>query len=377
MSGALGQVSFFLAIILVILIHEAAHFAAAKAFGIKVEEFFLGFGPRLWSFRKGETEYGVKLLPAGGYVRIAGMNPFTEPDAEDLPRTFGAKPIWQRAVVIAVGPATHFVLAFLLVAAWLGLVGEPTRFAPFVSAVAQEMDGEPSPAAVAGVRPGDEVVAVDGRAMDQIEFVEYTRQHVGQEVTLQLERGGRKLEVTATPVLAGPEGDRVGRLGVVLTPGTVLTRERAGFLAAIAGGARWVGRYTGLVVEGIGRAFGPEGIGRIFHLLTSDTERNVEDPVSIIGGARIAGQVAEGGNFGDVLFLFAGFNLFVGFLNLLPVLPFDGGHLAVLAVEKVRKRKVDMRKLMPFSAVVASLLFAYMLAIVYLDIVNPVPNVLP
>ena len=113
MSQILYELLFFAAIVGVILVHEAGHFTAAKACKMKVEEFFVGFGPRLWSVRRGETEYGVKLLPAGGYVKIAGMNPFQPTPPEDLPRSYGAKPIWQRAVVIAAGPATHFVLALI------------------------------------------------------------------------------------------------------------------------------------------------------------------------------------------------------------------------------------------------------------------------
>src|SRR5437773_8949060 len=113
MSGTFGIVLFVLIILTVIVVHEAGHFTFAKLFRIKVEEFFVGFGPRLWSFRRGETEYGVKALLFGGYVRIAGMNPFEEPSPEDYPRTYGAKPAWQRAAVIFAGPVTHFFIAFL------------------------------------------------------------------------------------------------------------------------------------------------------------------------------------------------------------------------------------------------------------------------
>ena len=123
--AALGIGAFFFALILVIVIHEAAHFAVARAFGIKVTEFFVGFGPKLWSRMRGETEVGIKAIPAGGYVKIAGMNPYETVEPEDLPRTFGAKPIWQRSLVILAGPATHFVLAFLCFAVWLGFVGQP------------------------------------------------------------------------------------------------------------------------------------------------------------------------------------------------------------------------------------------------------------
>src|SRR5207302_10902506 len=116
MSSTVGVVLFVVAILVTILIHEAAHFGFAKAFGIKVEEFFVGFGPRLWSFRRGETEYGVKAIPLGGYVRIAGMNPFEQLAPADLPRTYGAKPAWQRVLVILAGPITHFFMALLFLA---------------------------------------------------------------------------------------------------------------------------------------------------------------------------------------------------------------------------------------------------------------------
>src|SRR2546423_11087437 len=116
MSQALYEILFFFAIIAVIVVHEAGHFVAAKACKMKVEEFFFGFGPKLWSTRRGETEYGVKAIPLGGYVRIAGMNPFQPTAPADLPRTYGAKPAWQRFLVIVAGPITHFAMAFVVLA---------------------------------------------------------------------------------------------------------------------------------------------------------------------------------------------------------------------------------------------------------------------
>src|SRR3989440_1165067 len=116
MSEAVGVVIFVASLVLVIVVHEAGHFTFAKLFRIKVEESFVGFGPRLWSFRRGETEYGVKAIPLGGYVRIAGMNPFEQLAPEDLPRTYGAKPAWQRVLVILAGPIRHFFMALLFLA---------------------------------------------------------------------------------------------------------------------------------------------------------------------------------------------------------------------------------------------------------------------
>jgi membrane-associated protease RseP (regulator of RpoE activity) len=369
MAGTVAQVAFFVALIVVIVIHEAAHLGMAKWFGIKVEEFFVGFGPRLWSFRWGETEYGIKAIPAGGYVKIAGMNPYQETPEEELPRTFGAKPSWQRALVIAAGPATHFVLAFLAFALWLGFVGRPVATDPLIGAVSQTLEGKVSPAAEIGLEPGDRIVGIDGvEHPTDMRLIRITRTHVGEPVSLRFERDGRVLTATVTPVLSTVEGEKVGRIGVLLAA----AREPEGPVASATGGARLVGSTLVGAVESIGRVFGPEGISRIGQLLFTDAARSPSDPVSVVGAGRVAGQTAATGRFWDILLIFGGINVFIGFLNLLPLPPFDGGHLAVLAIEKVRGKKIDMRKLVPVSAAVAAFFVLMFVAIIYLDIAKPV-----
>jgi membrane-associated protease RseP (regulator of RpoE activity) len=376
LSSTVVVLLYIVVILVVVLVHEAAHFGVAKAFRIKVEEFFVGFGPRIWSFRRGETEYGLKALPLGGYVRIAGMNPFQEPTPEDLPRTFGAKPIWQRAAVIAAGPATHFVMAFLFLFVYLAALGVPSKFEPLVLQVDRKIDGKLSPAAKAGLKAGDVIVGVDAvrRPGDQ-QLVGYTRRHVNEPIMLTVQRDDRTFRVTVTPVLATVEGERVGRIGVLLGQGDTIERDRKGVLSALGDSARGVSDFTIGVVKSMGRVFGPSGLGRIGDLLFGNAQRRPGDVTSVVGGARIAVQAAEVGA-SDVLFrLFAVFNVFVGILNLLPLPPFDGGHLAVLAVEKVRGRKVDMRKLIPLTAAVGMFLVLFMVSIIYLDVVKPIPNV--
>ncbi len=369
MAGLVGQLSFFVALIAVIVIHEAAHFGMAKWFGIKVEEFFVGFGPRIWSFRRGETEYGVKAIPAGGYVKIAGMNPYQAPPPEDLERVFGAKPIWQRALVIVAGPATHFVLAFLCFALWLAFVGQPDAHSPVVAGVATTLDGQPSPAAGAGLQPADRIVAIGGISdPTDLKLVQYTRAHVGEPVTLTVERRGERFTVTVTPVLATVAGEKVGRIGVLLGE----ARETPGLVGSIAGGVKLVGTSIVDSARGMARLFGPDGLGRVVTLIFTDAPRTSGDPVSVVGLGRVVGQTASTGRFWDILWIFGLVNVFVGLLNMLPLPPFDGGHLAVLAIEKIRGRKVDMRKLVPISAAVAAFFVLLFVAVIYLDIAKPV-----
>ncbi|MGH2723291.1 MAG: M50 family metallopeptidase [Actinomycetota bacterium] len=371
---ALGIVLFVVGIFLMILAHEAGHFVAARRFGIKVEEFFVGFGPRLWSFRRGETEYGFKALPLGGYVRIAGMNPFQEPAPEDRPRTFGAKPKWQRAIVLVAGAATHFVLAFVFLVLIFGVIGIPTRFAPQVRAVEEELNEEPSPASVAGLRPGDEVLSVDGRQVDYEAFLRYVDANVGEDIAIVVERGGERVSLEATPVLAEVEGEETGRLGIVVGAGDVLARARSGPLETIVNSGRTVGTLVVDSFRAMGRVFGPEGLTRIGQALGGDRERTVEDPIGVVGAGRFAGQAVAAGQLDVFLSLFAFFNVFVGILNLLPLPPLDGGHLAVLGIEAATRRRIDPRKLIPITALVAGFLILFTFSLLYLDVVAPIPN---
>jgi membrane-associated protease RseP (regulator of RpoE activity) len=375
---------YVLAIIVIILIHEAGHFFTAKAFKIKVQEFFVGFGPRLWSIRRGETEYGVKALPFGGYVRIAGMNPFEEIPPEDIPRTFHAKPIWQRAVVIATGPFTHFVMAVIFGALFFAAIGVPSTFRPAIDGIETALNGRPSPAARVGLRPGDVILAVNGHPIGASEdpeagvdrVIAETRANVGEPITLLIERDGRRMLFRVYPVLSKVEGEPepVGRIGAVLSS-MALANERSNPIEAIRQGAVLTWDVGKLVVTRLDDVFGPSGVRRIWDLLAGSAERNPGDVQSVVGGGRTLVQAAETqGLWTALLTLLVELNIFIGILNLIPLPPLDGGHLAVLAYEKVRGRRPDARKLIPITALVAAYLIMFALSITYLDIVNPVPN---
>src|SRR2546428_109930 len=376
-----GYVLFFLAILVVVLVHESGHFVFAKAFGIKVEEFFVGFGPRLWSIRRGETEYGLKALPFGGYVRIAGMNPFQQPTREEYPRTFGAKPAWQRATVIAAGPITHFVMAILFLTLFFTAIGVQTRFVPTVEGVEPTLEGKPSPAAMVGLRPGDVIVAVDGAAIrptDQPEqtgndFRDYTQAHVGQPIEVTVRRGGRTLTLRATPVLSKVDGKEVGRLGILLGARST-ARDRVDPATALGRGVIQTGQTTKDVVLQLGHVFGPAALKRLGQLVLGSAQRRVTDPTSIIGAGQLAGEAVRAGAWDFLFGLLVVFNVFVGILNLVPLPPLDGRHLAVLAYEKVRRHRPDPRKLIPLTTVVAGFIILYAVAVSYLDIVKPIPS---
>ncbi len=369
--AALGIGAFIIALILVIVIHEAAHFAVARAFGIKVTEFFIGFGPKLWSRMRGETEVGVKAIVAGGYVKIAGMNPYETITPEDYPRTFGAKPIWQRALVIVAGPATHFVLAFVCFALWLGFVGQPVAHGTRIDRVEPRLAGDASPAALAGLERGDVVVSVDGLHDPSTEaLVRYTTAHTGEPLTFTVRRDGETFQVELTPVLSDVGGQQIGRIGVRVGPRTIV-RQTEGVFGSVTGAGDLVGDNLVGTVRGVARIFGPQGIGRLATLVFTDAPRQQEDPASVVGVGRVAGSLASRDQFGDLLLLFGVVNVFVGLLNLLPLPPFDGGHLTMLAIEKIRGRPVDMRKVVPVSAAVAAFFIIFTVAVVYVDLVKP------
>lgn len=372
MSATVGIIALVVMLIVVILVHEAAHFAFAKRFGFKVEEFFVGFGPKLWSTRRGETEYGLKAIVAGGYVKIAGMNPFQPTPPEDLDRSYGAKPIWQRAIVIAAGPATHFVLAFVFLAIALGMVGRPTDAAS-LEGIAPSLNGVASPAAEAGLRPGDRVISLSADGSPTIrdpsvdEFGTFVQAHVGDRITITLRRADETLTRTLTPVRSTVDGRPQGRIGVTVGQAT----EPVGLTGALTGAFAQEGQMIVEAVNNMGKVFGPDGVRRIGELLFTDAPRESSDAASVVGISRVAGQVARTGQVALLLQMFAFINLFIGLLNLLPLPPFDGGHLAVLLIEKIRGRGVDMRKMVPVSAVVLAFFVMFTMATVFLDLTKP------
>ncbi|MEA2000526.1 MAG: RIP metalloprotease RseP [Actinomycetota bacterium] len=419
----MGPIVVIVGMLLMVIIHEGGHFVMAKLFDMKATQAFFGFGPRIWSTTVGETEYGIKAIPLGGYVRIVGMNPFEEVAPEEEHRTYRQKPFWQKSIVVLAGIASHFVVAFFLFyivsVTWntvepstevaqvsqvlvtasgaseevpllledgdsvisldgVALVEVPTTTdkAPNdVSTVIIDRDGievtvqtndnvVPTPAFVIGLEPGDRLVTVDGiLVQDWDHFVEMAHARPAQLTAIGVERGDELL--THEVVLAERPSDDgvIGFLGVHPDGEEVDIGPVTGVTTAVG----LIGETAKLSVEGLFEMVRqtPKLVGAAFGQDASVLEE--ARPVSVIGLVR----VATGLEF--ALFLLAYVNVFVGVLNFIPLYPLDGGHFAVALYEKIRGRDADVRRLIPVAVAVFVFIMALGVLGIYFDIVDPLP----
>jgi membrane-associated protease RseP (regulator of RpoE activity) len=384
----LGVVLLIVAILLVVMIHESGHFLVAKLFGFKATRFFLGFGPTLWSTTKGETEYGVKALPLGGFVKIIGMNPYEEVAPEDVPRSYPNKPRWQRALLLVAGSATHWVVAFVLLVVAIMTIGLPTGLSNEVAEVTTTIDGVETPAGELGIEPGDRIVAIGGsQTSSWTEIRRYIRAHAGEQVEFTIEHGDEVRTVTV--VLGTAIFDERGDFVEYLPPGDEVDRSKgeliAGFLGVAAEEDYATESLTGAISESgkitwdvtkssvgaIDNVFLPVFNGELIDALIGG-ERPSDGAVGLVGVGRIAGATVDEGRYLDLIGLIVGFTIFVGIMNLLPLPPLDGGHLAVLAYGAVTRKEVDVRKLIPIAAAVISFFVLLFLAVLILDIADPI-----
>ncbi len=389
-----GVLIVIVAILVVIMIHEAGHFFAAKAFGFKATKFFLGFGPRVWSVKRGETEYGIAAIPAGGYVKIVGMNPYEEVAPEDEARAYPNKPRWQRAFVVLAGPATHWIVAFVLFMVATMAIGIPTdEPTNQVNAISARIEGssERTAAAEAGIRPDDRIVAIDGDATPEWEEISsFIRSHPDERATLTIERDGEEMELDVQfgKAIFNSDGDVVEYAGPGdpirdARPGEELTGflgvepaqrfDKKAFGGAIGSAGSQVWESTTSSYEGIKRIFGTVFNGDLFDEVTGSGERALDEDsaVGIVGFVRFAGDIFALGRLYELIALIAQFTILVGLMNLLPLPPLDGGHLAVLGYETVTRKRVDVRKLIPVAAAVIAFFMVLFFAVLYLDIFRP------
>jgi len=377
-----------LAVMAMIMLHEFGHFIMAKRAGMKVTEFFLGFGPRLWSFRRGETEYGVKaFILLGGYVRIVGMTNLEDVAPDEEPRTYRAASYPKRLSTIVAGSVMHFIIAFLLLFVLHSIVGvfHIQNEGAQVREISRFDSAGESPAELAGLRPGDKVLSVDRHRIDSHGLTAYIRKHPAQPIVFDVERDDQRIQLTVTPVDAStvringkaPAKEHVGFVGVAVNQPYYV--ERGNPLVAGVRAGRELGRLTSLSAQGIADLVSFHGIRSYGDQLSGKAPKGdpADQPrlISPVGLVRVASQAADSG-LRVTLYLLVSINIFVGMLNMLPLLPFDGGHAAVATYERIRSRRgrpyrVDIAKLMPVTYMVVMLLLFVTITSLYLDIRHP------
>ena len=400
-----GWVVIIAALTVMIFLHEVGHFVTAKWAGMKVTEFcILGIGPKIWSMRRGETEYMIRLIPIAAYVRIIGMNNLDDTDPADEPRTFRQQSFPKRLLVMSGGSLMHFAQALVLFFVVFAIVGVPGR-----SGLAQELGGpeprwgvtqliEGEAAEAAGIEPGDELVSIAGAPIEDPDDIKDAVVHrAGDTVPIVVLRDGEQqaLEVTVGEN-PDPDAKGAGFLGVVTStfdeplPDVTTSAGDAIYESFAASGEiasqtlRGLGSFaTGGLDDFAARVVGEEETGGPVVSTGSpgggeEQQDDVDEnrPISIFGVARIGAESAED-NMAEVLILLAVVNVSIGLINLLPLLPLDGGHIAIAVYERLRSRRghrhmADVSRLLPLTYAVVFLLGLLMMSSLYLDIVDPV-----
>ncbi len=390
---ALGWAIFVFALLFSVMLHETGHFVMAKKFGMKATRYFVGFGPTIFSFYWGETEYGIKALPLGGFVKIIGMHSLDDVDPEDEPRSFRRAPAWQRIVVLSAGSFMHFLLAFVLIgglALGIGIENENTTqlgtVTPCIASNVENLDNDicvkgnaKSPAELAGFRVGDTITSINGKPVSTWTEFEAIRQlPVGSVATFTVLRAGKT--VTLHAKLAHVPGRSGSYLGVAPT----VVFQPASPLGAItyAGSAFWQ------VLDGSADAVAalPGALPKLFNKKERADSAGGQ-VTSVYGAAEATGQAvaADVGwqyKVSFVLLLIASLNIFVGVFNMLPLLPLDGGHVAIVIWERIRAwlarlrgrpdpGLVDISKVLPICFSIFMIVMCFGVLLIVADIVNP------
>ena len=394
----LGIALFAVCIALSIALHEAGHMLTAKAFGMRVRRFFLGFGPTLASTKKGETEYGIAALPFGGFCDIAGMTAMDDLSAEEEPHAMYRKPWWQRVAVMSGGIVMNLLLGFMVIYLLAVSSGIPNPYADRTPTVGEltctsdqvdetnvaDCTGE-GPAAAAGVRAGDRILTVDGEELESfVQLRDYVLARPGDTVVLGVERGTESLDIPVEldeVVRFGADGQpfNAGAIGMGNAP-VADAMKRFGPVEAVPAAGRLSGEMISASIKGLAAFPGkiPGVVSAIF-----GGERDTEGPISVVGASRAGGELAERNQWAIFFSLLASLNFFLALFNLVPLPPLDGGHIAVVLYEAVRDRirrlrglppggPVNYEKLMPLTYAMAALLLGVGVLVIIADVTNPV-----
>ncbi|MER5752795.1 site-2 protease family protein [Streptomyces sp. NPDC002088] len=424
----LGIVVFVVGLLVSIAWHELGHLSTAKLFGIRVPQYMVGFGPTIWSRKKGETEYGVKAVPFGGYIRMIGMFPpgddgritarstspwrgmiedarsaaFEELEPGDETRLFYTRKPWKRVIVMFAGPFMNLILAvalFLTVLMGFGISQQTTTVSSVsecVIAQSQNRDtckdsDAPAPAAAAGLKAGDKIVSFGGvKTDDWNQLSDLIRAAPGKEVPIVVDRKGQ--EVTLQAKIATNQVAKKDSSGQIVQ-GQYVTAGFLGFSAAtgvvhqdFGESLTWMGDRLGEAVDSIASL--PGKIPALWNAAFDGAPREADSPMGVVGAARVGGEIftldiPPTQQLAMALMLVAGFNLSLFLFNMLPLLPLDGGHIAGALWESLRRKAAqvlrrpdpgpfDVAKLMPVAYVVAGVFICFTILVLIADVVNPV-----
>lgn len=389
--GLIGALAFVAALLFSVMVHEFGHFATARRYGMHVTEFFLGFGKRIWSTRRGETEFGIKAIPAGGYCKISGMSPREPLQPEIESRAFYKASVPKKLVVLGSGSALHLLLGVLLLFTLFAGVGTTQVLPKVAEVVACVPSGEEckatdpiSPAKIAGLKAGDEILSINSdSAMKWDEITPILRANANREVSLRIKRDGVIQNISIKLAERKVNGETRGYLGIINQIGQV---RKNPIDAATATATTTREMLAGSIHALVGL---PSQIPSLFRETFLGEKRKADGLVGVVGVARASGQTASSGlltmgeKIATFLLIVASLNIFVGVFNLLPILPLDGGHMAVALFEGARRSLARMRgrpdpgpadveKLTPITFVVVMILIALSLLLLFADIFNPI-----
>ncbi|MFF5258402.1 M50 family metallopeptidase [Actinomadura viridis] len=426
MGWLTGVLILFFGLLASIALHELGHFSFAKLFGVRTTQFMVGFGPTLWSRHKGETEYGIKWIPLGGYIRMIGMLPPRKGDRPgevrqistgpwqgliesargaaleevrpgDENRVFYAKKWWQKLIVMFAGPAMNLLLAVFFFAILLMGIGTPTP-QPVIGSVAKcaipagskltdcPQGYTPTPAAAVGLQPGDRIVSYDGRRISSYDQLQgLIRGSGGRTVAVTVQRDGKpvalQVPVTRNQMYDLKDTDRVVNVGFLgITP--LQERERQGPVAV----ADYMGELTAHTAGALLRM--PQKMVGVWQAAFGDEKRDPNGPIGVVGVSRLGGEIAASESpviekAAMFIALLGSLNLAIGLFNLVPLLPLDGGHMAGALLEGLKKffarlfgrpdpGYVDVAKALPITYVMAIVLIVMGGLLIYADLVNPI-----
>ena len=360
---------FVAGLLISVFLHEMGHFVTARRSGMKVTQFFMGFGPRLWSTQRGEVEYGIRALPLGAFVRIVGMNNLDECDPTDEPRAYRAQSYPKRMLVITAGSLMHGVIALVL---FFGVYATSGRYTETGDVLVTSPPAANSPAEQSGVVLGDVIREIDGIVVSsRDQFIDQiVSKKPGQTVTVIVDRSGERVSLNAT-LGNNPVDTSIAYFGVASWS---LDYVRVNPVKAIGYASQDLVVTAGRSVAGVFVVLNPVNI---VNSVIDDKADPATRPGTVVGASQLGGEIGRQDGLKGVLLLLASVNIFVGVFNLFPLLPFDGGHAAIATYERFRSRRgktyrADVGKMVPVATMVVGLLALLLIVGLYLDLTQPI-----